>query len=274
MRELQPSATGASPMTWSPFIRHRRGFIVATVAALLMTLTGAFGTDHFPLAIRLGYWLVVMESGALIGVGVTAFVEAWGRYEGRPWTQGVLISLMIALPLTLVVLGTGQLFFGSAPSGPRGLAIMFAFVLAIVAAITAVNVALARQSPAVQLQPEPTAAPAPSPAEPQRPKLADRLPRRLRDSPIRAIEAEDHYLRVHTEAGSELILLRLGDAIAELAGVDGLRTHRSWWVAREAVIAADRRDGRAELTLAGGIVAPVSRSELPRLRDAGWFDGL
>ena len=47
-----------------------------------------------------------------------------------------------------------------------------------------------------------------------------------------AIESEDHYLRVHTSAGQELILMRLADAVRELAGVEGLQTHRSWWVAR------------------------------------------
>lgn len=49
---------------------------------------------------------------------------------------------------------------------------------------------------------------------------------------------EDRYLRIHTDGGSDLILMRLRDAVGELAGADGLQVHRSFWVARAAVRAA------------------------------------
>ncbi len=85
------------------------------------------------------------------------------------------------------------------------------------------------------------------------------------------MEAEDHYLRVRTSGGDELILLRLSDAIAELEGVEGARTHRSWWVARAAVAGVRRGDGRAVITLPDGTEVPVSRSYAKVLRDAGWW---
>lgn len=267
MRELQGNATGASRMA-ARFPRHRRGFVVATIAALLMALTGAFGTGGAPFLPRLAYWLIVMESGALIGVGVTTGMAAWGKLADRAWLEGLVISLLIALPLTLVVIGASATFFRLGLLGPRTILIFFGFVWVITAAITAVNIAIEKPQSLPASPPEPAQ---PEPAAPLRPRLADRLPPHLRDSPIVALQAEDHYLRVHTEAGSDLILLRLTDAMTELEGVEGARTHRSWWVARAAIRAADRRDGRAELSLSGGITAPVSRSELPRLRDAGWF---
>lgn len=37
-----------------------------------------------------------------------------------------------------------------------------------------------------------------------------------------ALAAEDHYLRVYTDRGENLILRRFGDALADLAGLDGL----------------------------------------------------
>ena len=42
---------------------------------------------------------------------------------------------------------------------------------------------------------------------------------------------EDHYVRVFTDAGESLILLRLSDAMAEVRDVPGLQIHRSHWVA-------------------------------------------
>jgi DNA-binding LytR/AlgR family response regulator len=47
--------------------------------------------------------------------------------------------------------------------------------------------------------------------------------------------------------------------------------HRSWWVARDAVVEAERGDGRAILTLKGGAKVPVSRTYAKTLRERGWF---
>jgi DNA-binding LytR/AlgR family response regulator len=94
---------------------------------------------------------------------------------------------------------------------------------------------------------------------------------KLRGATIRAVQAEDHYLRIHTDRGSDLILMRLSDALDELEGLEGAQTHRSWWVARDAVRDVARGDGRATLTLDGGIEAPVSRRYAKALRDAGWY---
>jgi DNA-binding LytR/AlgR family response regulator len=88
---------------------------------------------------------------------------------------------------------------------------------------------------------------------------------------IYAVSAEDHYLRLHTSKGSELILMRLSDAISELDGLEGAQTHRSWWVAREAVESVKRDGDRVTLQLTGGAEAPVSRPNVRALREAGWF---
>ena len=66
-------------------------------------------------------------------------------------------------------------------------------------------------------------------------------------------------------------MLRLSDAVAELEGLEGAQVHRSWWVARDAVRGVKRGDGRAVLTLEGGIEVPVSRRHARVLRDAGWW---
>jgi DNA-binding LytR/AlgR family response regulator len=103
------------------------------------------------------------------------------------------------------------------------------------------------------------------------PKFLARLPPRLAGAELYAVEAEDHYLRLHTSQGQDLILMRLTDAIDELEGLEGARTHRSWWVAKAAVADAERLDGRAVLTLKDGAEAPVSRAFAKGLRSAGWF---
>ena len=87
-----------------------------------------------------------------------------------------------------------------------------------------------------------------------------------------ALQMEDHYVRIHTATGSYLILMPLGRAIELVGAVDGLRTHRSWWVARHAVTQINGTPRSMTLSLSNGIVAPVARASVATLRSAGWLD--
>ncbi len=52
-----------------------------------------------------------------------------------------------------------------------------------------------------------------------------------------------------TDAGDELITARFGDALAELAAAPGFQTHRSWWVAADAIDEVTWLRGRGEARL-------------------------
>ena len=97
-----------------------------------------------------------------------------------------------------------------------------------------------------------------------------RLPAAWRDHLV-ALEMEDHYVRAHGSGTSALILLRMRDAERELAGHDGLRVHRSWWVARSAVRQVVRNGRNVKLRLEGGLEAPVARDRIVELEKAGWM---
>ncbi len=102
-------------------------------------------------------------------------------------------------------------------------------------------------------------------------RFLKRLPLRYRDCRLLALSAEDHYLRVHTNMGEELILMRLSDAVTELDEIDGLQVHRSWWVARSSVTGLQREGARTFLTIEGDRKIPVSRTNVKRLREADWI---
>ncbi|MGB6230809.1 MAG: LytTR family DNA-binding domain-containing protein, partial [Litorimonas sp.] len=104
-----------------------------------------------------------------------------------------------------------------------------------------------------------------------RPALMERLPMKFRDAALFAASSEDHYVRVHTSAGSHLVLMRLADVGALARPVDGLNPHRSWWVAKDGVAEVAREGGKRVIVLKDGARAPVSRAGLKRLREAGWF---
>lgn len=264
LREGKGGAVGASPIA-KPAPSARRGLVIATVAGVFMALIGAMGSNQVPLLPRLAYWMLVMWSGAALGHGVSTGIRSWGRLQAHPLLEGALIAFVIALPLTTIVIVANHLAFGGGFPSPGGMAGAFLSVLLIGGLITAVN--YTTTPAAVAIAGADIAAELPLP----QPRFLDRLPLRLRHARLLAIEAEDHYLRVHTDAGSDLVLLRMTDAIAELDGLSGARTHRSWWVARDAVVGIESSAGRTTLTLAGGLVVPVSRGARPDLAAQGWF---
>jgi hypothetical protein len=117
----------------------------------------------------------------------------------------------------------------------------------------------------------PPAAPSVPPATESGAGFLDRLPARLgRD--LLCLQMEDHYVRAHTARGSDLVLVSLKDAVAELGPADGLQVHRSWWVARSAVASPVFSGRNLSLKLSNGLEAPVSRASVAKLRAAGWLD--
>jgi hypothetical protein len=220
-----------------------------------MAILGPFGSSGLGWPGIWVYWTSMMAvgwvCGFVVGEGVRRFLPNLPR-----WLSYSLVSVLVSVPITGVVAGF-QVFTGARIS-LAALPILFFFVWVISAGVTTLTwLAERREDNNV------TAGIGRA--------LLDKLPHRLRRAQLLALEAEDHYLRVHTDVGDALILLRLTDAIAAVETLDGSRTHRSWWVAKDAVDTVARGDGRATLTLSNGISAPVSRTYAPKLREAGWY---
>jgi hypothetical protein len=74
-----------------------------------------------------------------------------------------------------------------------------------------------------------------------------------------SVSAEEHYVRIHTASGDELIYKRFADAVKELSALSGMRIHRSHWVAPCAVKDVVREGKRMFIRLKDGTQLPVSR---------------
>jgi len=239
-----------------------RSLWVAAAGALLLTLTGAFGTGAEPLHERLIYWLIVMAAGSAWGQLCRHWLARRVDMDGRPWLHIAVLTAMVAGPMCLFVWAATGLFFDGELYPASSLTLLVVPVATVTAAVCALIVFLDRATPAQTH----------ASADPNRPaRFIERLPLHLYGARLIAVQAEDHYLRVHTDRGSDLILMRLTDALAELEGLEGAQTHRSWWVAKDAVRGASRGDGRATLALDGGVSAPVSRRYARALKEAGWY---
>ncbi len=259
-REAPLSAVDASPSAaWKS---RARNLGVSAAAGVFLSLIGALGTDALPMTQRLLYWVPLMLGGALLAEVIARFAIRIPRAGASPWLFGALFSVVLSIPVTVIVWLHSSLMFQQ-PLALWHLAYQYGPVLVISSAMTGIMMLMNQPGRVTH---------APAPEAPPRPvRFMERLPPKLKGAVIYAVSSEDHYLRLHTSKGSDLILMRLSDAIAELDGLEGAQTHRSWWVAKDAVENARREGDRMTLQLKGGAEAPVSRPNVRPLREAGWF---
>ena len=252
------------------FRRLAQHVLLLAGLGLVFGLLGPFGTfSDLAAPVRFAYWYGLLLFGYL---AIQLFAQALLPVTQAMRTPAViaLLTLTSALPTTLAVAWVESLVRIGRPIPPQVMPRVYASVAVIqLLMVLLIGTSRRRANPEHAAQAAPAAAPAAAPepareAAPVSPFLA-RIPAHLGKG-LLAVTSEDHYLRIHTDLGSDLILMRIGDAIAELAVADGLQVHRSWWVKRDAVVAVRRN----ELDLLNGLTVPVSRSFLPAVRAMQW----
>lgn len=250
--------------------------LAMVVLGLLIGLLGPFGTFDNPPAVRMLSWAIWLVAGYLF-FRPTGVVADWLCEEtGLPSFAGRLIALVVAsVPVTLIVIMmVGRMSFADALRSPSFWT-MYLYICVISAVASMSMAALFRRGMAddahvagAVVPYAPAEAPEDSAAPPE---FLSSLPLPPGFGPVRALKGEDHYVRVIGERSEALILMRMRDAIERLGNADGLRVHRSWWIARDAV-ASIRREGRtATIILMTGHEAGVARDMMPELRASGWL---
>lgn len=234
-------------------------FVALALFGLFLAAVEAFETVNLPVPLRYLYWQVALVGGGVIAALIEPFLAR--RLGGRSVLLAAAQLAAMTPPIAVWVSVIPLIIFGSRASAEP--------ILPLLPDVMTVNMAVIVLAVSVRR----SVAPAPRPAASEGvapPDIRARLPPRLARSRLVAVQAEDHYLRIRTQAGSALVLMRLSDALVALNGADGLRVHRSWWVARAAVEAVRWKSGRGELVLSDGAVAPVSRTYAAGLRDTDW----
>lgn len=240
------------------------------VIGVVLALIGPFGSFQDPLPLRLIVWLGFAYVGYALYAPIDGLAQRVAPQLDLPVWAVRFVGVMIAsIPMSIIVWVLPRLPDRlSWPDAETALT-QYLYVAVIGGMITVLFTILQRGKIEQAGQGENASAISSTPAAAQ-PRFVDRLPPAL-GTDLLALEMEDHYVRAHTSLGSDLVLMRLGDAMAELENVDGLQIHRSWWVARDAVDAV-KRDGRnLRLLLSNGLEAPVSRSRANDLKAAGWL---
>ncbi|MFD1625938.1 LytTR family DNA-binding domain-containing protein [Azospirillum griseum] len=270
-------------------LARRAPVLVISVAAL--AVLGPFGTfQDLSLAGRLAYWGGLLLAGTLEFDLVVWLAKRMSADLTRSWRWMLAAGLLtVSVVQTGVVALIEQTWRNGGPQGLGSLLTLYGYVLVVTLLVAAppiwlelrrhgvIDAAPPPAPPTIPDAVEPDAAlvpdlmPTPAP-DPGTAPFLDRIPPRLGRN-LLALEMEDHYVRVHTDQGSDLILLRLRDAIGELTGMEGMQVHRSHWVADRAVAGVERTaDGRLTLVLTDSRRVPVSRRYNAAVRAAGWTE--
>lgn len=235
--------------------------------ALCFAVLGPFGTyTDLSVPVRYAYWIGLVLVGYLNILLAAHAVAALRPALRHRWTL-MAVTLVSAVPTTLAVAWVESVTRLAHPVPlsvfPRVYGCVALIQLLMLLFLTRLQPSLSalllrRESSAAAEPPLETPLPAPP--------FFKRIPAHLGDE-LLALGAEDHYLRVITTAGSDLVLMRLSDALEELGKETGMQVHRSWWVARKGVEALRRDGGRTVLVLKNGLEVPVSRTYLAAVRD-------
>lgn len=243
---------------WWGYMRRRQTLIGLAGASLFVTLAAPFGSGaYLSFLPRLAYWTVTVFVTFAAGTLISMTIER--RLRGvSEWLRVMAIGTPIGLAVLGIVVAINAVVYGWTPPLRDWLQLAVT-VLLLSYLITLAFDAIEKRKPRGEADTE---------TAPKAPALLDRLPLDKR-GPLIAVSVEDHYVRIRTTKGEELILMRLSDAIRETAPTHGAQVHRSHWVAFDAVASVARKGDGAVLTMSDGTTIPVSRANVKKLKEAG-----
>ncbi|MEM9617561.1 MAG: LytTR family DNA-binding domain-containing protein [Pseudomonadota bacterium] len=256
-----------------------RGSGFAAVAGTLAALIGLYNTHLLGWPGVWLYWVGLIGLGVWIGGAINAQIGP--RMVGAPWVVVWLVSSVAVTAPMFGLVTAAQTLIGYPVPASRFLDLA-AKVFFVTAAITGIRFTRMPSNPSSINSDVPLsedggrqakqelATEAATSTAPKTPALAKRLPQKLKGAEIWALSAEDHYVRVHSAAGADLVLMRLADAIEAMDGAEGARVHRSWWIARAGFAGFRRKTEGGVITLKDGSEAPVSRSNIAAFDALHW----
>lgn len=247
---LQNSASKVALFMLRPFALAAFG-----VVSVILAMSGAFGSaEILSIVPRIAYWLFMSISTFFFGSFGATWAHAWLKKTNFSFHSQLLIrSCISGLLVSLIVLLVFSLLVGSEAITNEVLTDIALNCFVIAALISGLLSLLSNSKNA--------------PAEA---KLLSRLENNKRGSLI-SLSVEGHYVEIITSQGSSKLLMRLGDAIGETQGVEGLQIHRSHWVSNAQIDHVFKQDNRYKIRLIDGRSLPISRTYIKAVQLAGWL---
>lgn len=234
---------------------------VATVIGLFFGLVGPFGSFlNGSAAVRIAHWVL----STWCAVAIFGLVARLGLAAAARWQIPAVVTLGAGLligaaPLAVMVSLIARIFW----PGLSGLSALDWYGQCLIISAPSLVAYVGVRWIVTRNQGQ-AAAPALPILEsaPSSPTSLDE---------VLCLRMEDHYVRIYSAVGSRLVAGPFERVIASLGDREGMRVHRSWWVARSAVVGVRAEGRNLKLDLSNGLQAPVSRASVARLRQVGWL---
>lgn len=269
---------GLSGAGHSPFLAT---LFLWFLGSLALGLMGPYGTwAALPLAWRVLFWGAVLIMAIAVGIAIANAAVRTGRalFPPRPF-------ILLAAQGTMGALILGPIIWALCRRLPQADPALVPDLGKVMLAVLALwlCVAVLRGLPGGRLQapflldrlPSPTGATRISPIAEQKcdacPAFLTRAGLDLPGAVMR-ISADNHYLMIQTTQGRGRVMMRFRDALPDLEAEQGLRIHRSHWVAAGAVSHLVTEGRRHFVVLVDGARLPVSQSYLAPLQAMCRYD--
>ncbi|WP_300532410.1 LytTR family DNA-binding domain-containing protein [Maricaulis sp.] len=239
--------------------------LLVLALSLIQTASGGFDSDDVSFAHRLVLWTVVvcLVAGQFLAIMVLVRLSGLAQ-AGRRWPAWLIAFAGVWPLVTLQVeaLKRTPLLSYQAPDPLLDFALFMAPGIAFICGlIVLIEIQAERQ----RRREDEQASWVPAPLEDADP--GEGWPA----GTILSIETQDHYLSLTSDHGQHLVRATMSEAIARTRPGSGMRVHRSWWVAREAVARTERRGRDHVLILVDDRVVPIARGRVDQLKQAGWL---
>ncbi len=259
-RQLQRILSG--PVFW----------IAVGAATVVMAMAGPYFTlARFSFPERLVYWGTTVTLSALIMTAISVYAYWTSKLSKMNWSVvSVLAGTAGILPVVVTLYLAEGLATGFAP-GWLSFIDFPTLVRSVAPTIIFVTLAVHGLIHYLDRDVTPTdtgVIATRSDTPPALTVLQSKLPPHLGHDII-SVQAQDHYVEVCTPKGSAMVLMRLKDAVHDLAPLDGMQVHRSWWVNTAHVTRREKGQSGPELLLSSGARVPVGRIFRAAAKQAG-----
>jgi hypothetical protein len=249
-----------------PFYTKKRlisDMITMTAIALVLTVLSPFGFQGMSFLPSFGYWLMACYLGAaLYSVCFYIGVKVATKYNIHSMLIMILVILIGGFLMCFIIVLMTYLYFGfkiNLSDNFFAIYIQTLFLGGVISAVVIAKGYIKRQNQKLNDVTESAAKTDPAL------KFMEQIPQAMRGV-LYCLETDDHYLKIHTDKGQHMILMRMKDAISMLEGHKGLQVHRSWWVSEDAITGSVKEGRKVFLTLKADVRVPISKTYLAEVK--------
>lgn len=258
---------------WNP-----KNIIAVLGVGVFIGFLAPFGMDRLNPLLTTLYWVITCLIGYGIYFPTILFINnKFAERVKQQWIRIAIGSLLASILMTFIIPIITLVFFDQAISWLIQLKDTFPKTVMIGAVITLVNMMQNYIQQQKQLLSESKLALKQSEQNTQlvthqaATDFLAQVPFEKRGT-LLCLEMSDHYLNVHTDKGQHLLLMRFKDAISALNEYPGMQTHRSWWVAHDAISKVEKDGRKLQLRLCNDTLIPVSRTYIESVKAAGFSE--